>query len=692
LASAATDDEPLTASLAPIASRPGSVKDLYLRLVDSGIPLEMQTGDPDVLRRARIILGFTVVLILLGLESAVFFNWALPGQVGTRVSIALLVALTLTLLIPTAFRRYGSLELGALLVNAASYLVITTTFTVTGGIQSQVLHWLGVLPMLSALMGARRMAWGWAAISLSTLGVFVALGATGVEVSNYLDITSQPLVMWVQRIIDVGSWVAILLTVALLYEGHTQLQTDVMAAKNVELEQEIAQRNRAEAQTQYLAYYDDLTGLPNRRLFKEQLERAVHLAESRGWIVGVLFMDLDGFKSVNDTYGHALGDELLQAVGERLRACVRASDSVSRDRREQVPIVSRRGGDEFTILLIGLQNHLEAAIVAQRVIDRIEEPIRLGSNEVFISASIGIALYPGTASNEEELLRNADLAMYSAKEYGKHTFKFFEASMNEDIARRTRVTNELRQAVAEGGFMLQYQPIVEASTGRIAGVEALVRWLHPQRGLLGPMEFIDIAEESGLIHDIGEWVLIEACGQYREWCREGIAPDRVAVNVSGVQFRRSQLLGAVDGAIRATGMDPHCLEIEITESAMMVDEVEASHCLETLHELGIRIALDDFGTGYSSLSYVKRFPVDSLKIDRSFVSAVESDSETQAISTAIIAMGHQLGLKVVAEGVETEAQQAFLCEQGCDELQGFLISRPLDVKDIEHRLRRQAEV
>jgi len=354
-------------------------------------------------------------------------------------------------------------------------------------------------------------------------------------------------------------------------------------------------------------------------------------------------------------------------------------------------MVSRRGGDEFTVLLIGLRDHVEAAAVARRIIERIEQPIRIDDHEVYISASIGIALYPGAATDKDELLRNADLAMYYAKDHGKHTFQFFEASMNEDISRRTIVANELRRAIDGDELLLQFQPIVEASSGRIAGLETLVRWLHPQRGVLGPNEFIYIAEESGLIHDLGRWVLRETCQVYREWRRRGIAPDRIAVNVSAAQLRRSELVESVRRAVRTTGMDPRHLEIEITESAMMVNEDEASECLEALQAMGVQIALDDFGTGYSSLSYVKRFPVSSLKIDRSFVSGIENDPEAQAISTAIIAMGHQLGLKIVAEGVETEAQRTFLRDKACDELQGYLISRPLDVKDIEILLMEEAE-
>ncbi|MBW2242878.1 MAG: EAL domain-containing protein [Deltaproteobacteria bacterium] len=634
-------------------------------------------------------MGFTLVLIVLGLETAVFFTWALPGRVGDLVSATLAVALTFTLFIPTAFRRYGSLALGAFLLNAASYLVIAVTFLVSGGIHSPLLHWLGLIPLVSALMGARRMAWGWAIIGLATMGVFIGSEAVGLHVPDYLDLTSVPEVLWAQRLIDVSAWVMILLSIALIYEGNTERQTAVLAAKNVELEQEIVQRSRAEAEIHHLAYYDELTGLPNRRLFMEQLERATSLAESRGWTTGVFFMDLDGFKVVNDTYGHGLGDELLKTVGERLQACIRASDSVARDGRDVTQMVSRRGGDEFTLLLVGLRNHREAATVARRIIERIEEPIQLGSQEVLISASIGIALHAGVVTDLDELLRNADLAMYSAKEHGKHTFKFFEASMNEDIARRANVTSELREAIAAGELVLHFQPIVAASDGSITGLETLVRWRHPRLGLLGPMEFIDIAEESGLIHDLGDWVLLETCSLYQKWRRDGIAPGRVAVNVSGVQLRRGRLVDTLERTLRTTGMDPCCLEVEITESAMMVDEDEASRCLAALHEMGIRIALDDFGTGYSSLSYVKRFPVDSLKIDRSFV-GVEGDSEGRAISTAIIAMGHQLGLKIVAEGVETDVQRAFLRDQRCDELQGYLISRPLGVKDIEEFLTEQA--
>jgi len=668
-----------------LTSRFGTLRNLYLRLVDSGIPAVMRQGDPNMLRRARLIIGFTLVLLLLGLETAVFFTWALPGYASLRVNAALAVALGLTLAIPSVFRRTGSLELGANLVIAGSAIVIVSTIFVSGGIDSDLLHWVGVLPMLAALMGARRSAWCWAFFGILTVGLLVYADGAGSYFSNALDLAQHSSTLLIQRCVDVSSWLGILLAIALLYEGHTEQQTAELAVKNADLESEIVQRTRAEERTLYLAHYDELTELPNRRFFRQQLAEAVERAKRNSREVAILYLDLDGFKEVNDTHGHSRGDELLREVAKRLRHCVRLIDSVARGTEGIEDSVSRLGGDEFTILLDGLRSHFEAAIVAKRVLDSLSSPIRLGHQEVFISASIGIAIHAGT-DDMDEILQNADRAMYYAKEKGKNNFQFFDPSMNSDIVKRSQTSTDLRGALDDGQFVLHFQPIVETAGHSITAMESLIRWQHPERGLLPPSEFIEVAENTGLIVRLGEWVITESCRSFARWREIGVAPARVSVNVSSVQFRTGALARTVSDTLRKVDLSPQCLELEITENAMMLDEEEASRCLADLKSLGVRIALDDFGTGYSSLSYVKRFPVDALKIDRSFVAGLESDPEAQAISTAIIAMAHQLGLSVVAEGVETVAQERFLEDRGCDELQGFRFSRPVDAPATERLL------
>ncbi|MCP5041970.1 MAG: EAL domain-containing protein, partial [bacterium] len=396
----------------------------------------------------------------------------------------------------------------------------------------------------------------------------------------------------------------------------------------------------------------------------------------------------EGFKESNDTHGHSTGDELLQKVSTRLLGCVRGVDRIARQTEQDSEFVSRLGGDEFTILLDSLSEFSEAAIVAQRVIDGLAAPFHLEECEVYVSASIGIALYSDNLTSLDELLRNADLAMYHAKKLGRNNFQFFDPAMNESVVERTTLAHTLRLAVERKELELHYQPILAAATREIVGVECLARWHSRECGLVEPERFITAAEQSGLIVDLGEWVLLEACSQFARWQEEGIAPERIGINISGQQFRTKQLVSAVIDAVRETKIDPGCVELEITETAVMVNEVEASECLEDLKRFGVSVALDDFGTGYSSLSYIRRFPVDALKIDRSFVDVIESNPEAHAITMAILAMAKRLGLRVVAEGVETESQGALLTREGCDELQGFLYSPPISASQMTALLRR----
>jgi len=652
----------------------------------------MRTGDPDILRRARIILSFTLLLITLGIETGFFFAWILAPDAVLRVSLALSVALVLTLLIPVTFRRTGSLTLGANLINTAAYLVTVAIYTVVGGIYSPLIHWLALFPMLAALMGARTSAWVWTGISFMTVVFFIAMDAAGLKFTDAVGFASlEGPALWFQRLVNVASWLLILLTVALLFEDHKNMHTSQLAAKNAELQAQMEHRYKAEQRSHYLAYYDDLTGLPNRRLFLEQLNAAMDQAPRIDRMLALLFLDLDGFKEVNDMHGHELGDHLLQQVANRLRSCIRQSDRLSHGDGLSAN-VARLGGDEFTTLLHGIHGYRDAAIVAQRILDSLRHSFVIGELEIYIGTSIGIALYKDEDLAAGDLLRNADLAMYKAKSAGKNNYKFHEESMNADIVKKNTMTDALRKALEDEELELHYQPILDGRTRTIKGVEGLIRWPRAGGGFVPTDTVIEVAEETGLIIPLGNWVINEACRQLREWQDADIDLQRIAVNVSAEQFRRSNVVEVVDDALLKFDIAPGSLEIEITEGAMMIDEDRTLEALQVLEVMGVSISLDDFGTGYSSLSYVHRFPVDTLKVDRSFVMDVEHNPGSRAIATAVIALANQLGLKVVGEGVENLEQEEFLIAHGCDEMQGYLYSRPLPASEITPILQQGIQI
>jgi diguanylate cyclase (GGDEF)-like protein len=650
----------------------------------------MRSGNPEILRRARMILCFTLILIVLGIEAGIFFALMLTPEAVLRISLVLCVALALTMLIPLVFRRLGSVNIGANLIIFAAYIVTVTIYSVIGGIQAPLIHWLALFPMLSALMDTRTSAWIWTGICLSTVAFFIWADAANIGITDAFQFpTLEGPALWLQRSVNVISWLLILLAVILLFEDNKNLQNSELAAKNAELQEQVEQRERAEQRSQYLAYYDELTGLPNRRLFMEKLSDAIKQAPRQQCTVGLLFLDLDRFKEVNDIHGHALGDQLLQQVAHRLRGCLRLSDHVSHGDVDERGNVSRLGGDEFTILLNGIHGHRDAAIVAQRILDKMQDSFFLDDLEIFMETSIGIAIFSGEGTDAGDLLRNADLAMYQAKSAGKNNFKFHVESMNADILVKNKMTDALRRALEEEELELFYQPIIDARTHQISGVEGLIRWQQADGNYVRPDKLIQVAEESGLIVPLGNWVINEACRQYREWQTAGIELERIAVNVSAEQFRRDTVVEVVDESLRKFDMEPGTLEIEITEGAMMIDPERTLEALQVLKVMGVKISLDDFGTGYSSLSYVHRFPVDTLKIDRSFVMDVEENPGSRIIATAVITLASQLGLKVVGEGVEDPFQENFLVENGCDEMQGFLFSRPLPPSEITPILQRR---
>jgi len=440
---------------------------------------------------------------------------------------------------------------------------------------------------------------------------------------------------------------------------------------------DITERKAAEETIKHLAYHDGLTGLPNRTLFEDRLTVTLAQARRKRRIAAVMFLDLDRFKVVNDTVGHAMGDSLLQSVAERLKGLVREGDTVA-----------RVGGDEFTVLLPEVGQVEDAVEVADRILETLRQPWRLNGHEFHITTSIGIAMCPGDGEDAESLLRNADTAMYRAKDRGRDNYKLYAPAMNSKIAERLALENSLRHALERGEFVVHYQPQVNIETGRIVGVEALVRWQHPERGLVSPAEFIPVAEETGLIVPLGAWVLRTACAQNRAWQDAGLPPMRMAVNLSARQFQRHDLLETVAAALAGTGLSPQYLQLEITEGVAMQDMDLTLAILRELREAGVQISIDDFGTGHSSLSYLKRFPIDVVKIDQSFVQDLTVDPNDAAIASTIIVMAHALNLKVIAEGVETAEQLAFLRERDCDEMQGFLFSRPAPAPELDQMLRR----
>ncbi|AVF55746.1 histidine kinase [Pseudomonas fulva] len=419
-----------------------------------------------------------------------------------------------------------------------------------------------------------------------------------------------------------------------------------------------------------LALHDTLTGLPNRSLLADRIELAIAKVAEQGGCFALMFIDLDGFKPVNDAFGHHAGDLLLKAVATRLRGHLHSQDTLA-----------RIGGDEF-VLLVELQDPSDAMNVAIKQVNLVSRPFRVAEHDLQLSASLGIVLYPGNGQDQHELLRNADAAMYHAKRVGKNGYSFFDASMNSNARQQLQLLQDLRLAVAAGQFRLHYQPKFDAKRCQPIGAEALLRWEHPQHGLLAPDRFIGLAEKTGLIIPIGDWVLDEACRQMRLWLDEGIEGWRIAVNLSAIQFCHAGLLDSVARALERHALPANCLTLEITETTAMSDVEVSLTVLQQLSDRGVDLSIDDFGTGYSSLMYLKRLPANELKIDRGFVRELEDEGEDAAIVSAIVALGRALGLRIVAEGVETSSQQAFLTRLGCDSLQGYLLGRPVPAEQL----------
>ncbi len=433
-----------------------------------------------------------------------------------------------------------------------------------------------------------------------------------------------------------------------------------------------------------LAHYDGLTGLPNRTLFLDRMTQTIEAARRHQRKAAVLFLDLDNFKRINDSLGHSFGDEILKITADRLRHCARTCDAVTGPRSEIS--AARLGGDEFTILLSEIDQAENCALVAKRILQAFIEPMRLQDDEVIMTPSIGIATFPEDGEDVETLLKNADLAMYFAKHTGPNSFQYHQDSMNSSTLQRITLEKNLRQAIARDEFTLHYQPQTDMISGSLKGVEALLRWDNVELGSVPPAEFIPVAEQCGLILAIGEWVLRTACEQAKMWRDRGVPLPRIGVNASAKQFFQQDFPLLVEQVLADTGLEPQVLEIEITESLLMQDNERAIATMHRLRAMGVQIALDDFGTGYSSLSRLKEFPIDCLKIDHSFVRDISTDANDQAIACAVLAMAGSLNMRVVAEGVETSEQFDFLKLKQCNEMQGYLVCRPMPAEKLEQFL------
>ncbi len=452
-------------------------------------------------------------------------------------------------------------------------------------------------------------------------------------------------------------------------ENHlmrVQQANESLVIATIESHNLVDQIQLANSQIDHLAHHDVLTDLPNRLLLLDRLKQAIELARRQGGQLAVMFLDLDHFKHINDSLGHAVGDQLLQSVAKRLLACVRHSDTIS-----------RQGGDEFLLLLPTIEQAEDAALSAQKILVALMPPHIIEQHDLHIGVSIGISVYPDDGQDAETLVKCADTAMYYAKESGRNNYKFFEKSMNVRAVQRQSVEASLRRALERHEFVLHYQPKINLESGLMVGVEALIRWHHPERGLLPPTQFIPIAEDCGLILSIGHWVLREACRQGQAWQQAGLRPITIAVNTSALEFRAADFLDNIRTTLAETGLQAACLELELTESVLMRDAEATNDMLHALAGLGIKLTVDDFGTGYSSLSYLRRFPIDTLKIDQSFVQQMTSNPGDASLVSAVINMGKSLHQRVIAEGVETSEQHDFLLAEQCDEGQGYYYGRPM---------------
>jgi diguanylate cyclase len=615
---------------------PTTLASLAVAIVTSGFALRITSGQRLTLFR----LGGGAVVMGAGISAMHYMGMAAIAIVPGISYDSLLVTLSILIAI------------------AASFVALWLFFHLRDG--NSLYQWLTRLAA-AIVMGLAISGMHYTAMAASrfSLGSFCRGGVT--FQNSWLAATIG--------LFALGLLVVTLLTA--LYDAHLQSSARIQAQR---LEQ-------ANAQLQHQATHDALTGLPNRVLFFDRLGREIAHAERDGHTFAVLVVDLDRFKVINDTLGHGPGDQLLKEIAGRLSASIRTVDTVA-----------RTGGDEFLLLITHMREPVDVAVVATKIIADLDKSVLIGGAEVHTSASIGISIYPTDGKDADSLVAHADEAMYFAKQQGRNAFQFFSAGMSVFSRERLDLERDLRRALPMKQFEVHYQPKMDVATGRMNSVEALLRWRHPTRGLVGPMDFIPLAEETGLMFSIGEWVLREACRQARQWQLDGQPFIRVAVNISPIHFRQPKFLEVVRSALADHDLEPRFLEIELTETTVM-DHAETSvHILEELSRMGVIVSIDDFGTGYSSMSYLRRFPVDKLKIDRSFINDLTTNPDAASIVKAIISLAHSLRLKVVAEGVETAEQLRQLRELGCDQFQGFYRSAAVLPAEIEKLVRSAADV
>jgi len=642
---------------------------LLTELVTGGIDPEQH--DAGLVRRVRTLRLSTIAMVAFA-APVVAAYWSIGAHVLAYFHLAAMAGCVANLYLLRWTRRT---DLCGHLAVLTLFVLLVASIYYTGGFHQPNFAWLYIVPLASGTLIDMRGCWIWVCICTGTaLGFWSLEHSFGVEFPNVLANEHQPVLFLVSRTFALGA-------VGILTTTFITVQRQLESALR-----------KSHAEIQELAYYDPLTGLPNRQLFQERLRPAIERARCGGKQAALLFLDLDGFKAVNDTLGHRAGDHLLKEVGERFRRCVRLSDYLGRPTAEpNSESISRLGGDEFTVLLSDVAGPQGAACVAQRILDTLAQPFEIGGREIFAGASIGIALFPDDGEDAETLLRNADTAMYEAKARGRNNVQFFTVALSEESARRLALESRLRHAAQSEDFRLHYQPVRDVASGRLVGAEALLRWSDPESGPVSPAEFIPVAEQCGLIESIGEWVLRAACAQAQAWIEAGYRPIRLAVNLSGHQIQRQGFVPMLRAVLAESGLSPAWLELEITESTIMQDSELTRSALGEISDMGLGLALDDFGTGHSSLYYLKRFPIDRIKIDRSFVDEIPANANDCAITSAIIAMAHSLHLEVVAEGVETQEQMAFLRERGCDQVQGFLFSPAVTAAEFERFLEAEKD-
>ncbi|MBD9428105.1 EAL domain-containing protein [Pseudomonas sp. PDM15] len=611
-------------------------------------PLERRLQAQRLVQIANVL---CVVLLLIGAQTMVAGSWLNAGLVAAALALVL---------VGRWINRRGSVELSVALVLCSLTVLVSASLWFSQGLYSAAVLGFPAILIVAGMVASLRLFVGLLLSILAVVAFLTYASLSGLQ-------SFEPLPLGIGRMVNVS---CILLTCA----AAVWLLANDLRKTLLRLQQEILRVKDSEASFTHLAQHDALTNLPNRLLIRDRMEQAIGRARRDDEQVALLFLDLDNFKTINDSLGHAAGDELLQEVARRLKETVRDIDTVS-----------RQGGDEFLMVLADVADLAAVSSVAALVQQKLAQPFALKGMQIVTSISIGISLFPGDGDDFDTLLKHADMAMYQAKSAGRNGFCFFDEQMNADTHERLALELDLRQALSRDEFVLHYQPIVDLHGGRLLAAEALLRWQHPQRGTLGPDRFIRVAEESGLIVEIGEWVLGEACRQAMLWQAAGLPRFAVSVNLSAVQFRRGNLEAMVRAALNRFGLAPACLELELTESILLQDSAQ----LRRLKELGVKLSIDDFGTGYSSLSYLQRFQVDKLKIDQSFVRGLTGNAQNQAIVTAIVQMARSLGLHTTAEGIEDEPTRALLTELGCDQGQGFLFAKPLAAAEFGAFARRQ---